>query len=71
MKTGTRKFWVLLAIGLMLGAIPTSLAIADGTKTLGPPTSSTIAQGTGVIAAGVGPITFNVRTGATVKQVLI
>ena len=71
MKTGTRKFWVHLVIGLMFAAIPTSLAIADGTERLGPPVGITIAQGTGIIAAGVGPITFNVRTGATVKQVLI
>ena len=56
-----------------------SVALADGTETLGPPLGVTLASGTGLLAAGTGladgtgngTISFTVPAGATVKQVLI
>lgn len=53
-----------------------SVAIADGTETLGPPVGITIASGTGVIAAGTGlaagqPGTININVPGTVQQALL
>lgn len=64
-----------VALVLLLLSVPV-LVRADGTETLGPP-SIAIQSGTGIIAAGTGmwsqpgTITFDVPTGATVKQVLL
>ena len=65
----------LMGAGLALAAVPT-VAGADGTETLGPP-SIPIAAGTGVAVGGVGlfaqpaSFTINVPTDAVVKQVLL
>ncbi len=66
----------LIATAGLLTALLSSGVSADGTETLGTPSIS-IAEGTGIVAAGTGAITqpgiidINVPTGATVKQVLL
>ena len=68
---------VALLMGVVAALLPLGPAQADGTETVGPP-STPIAQGSGVASGGVGldagqpmPITLTVPNGATVKQVLI
>ena len=62
---------VLLALLLV---VIVSIALADGTETLGPP-SIPIASGTGIVAAGTGlvtqPGTIDVDVPGTVNQVLL
>jgi hypothetical protein len=70
MKTGLR----FVATGCL--ALAASVALADGTETLGPPTIA-ISAGTGMYADGTGmisqpgSITLDVPAGATVNQVLL
>lgn len=64
-----------LLLGLFIG-LTTTVAMADGTETLGTPSIS-IASGSGIVAKGTGLMTqpgtinINVPTGATIKQVLL
>lgn len=67
-----------LSVGFLLVVLLTfgisSLALADGTETLGPP-SIAIASGTGMVAAGTGmeaqPGTIDINVPGTVQQVLL
>jgi hypothetical protein len=59
-------------------AVITSLALADGTETLGDPVGLSLSNGTGYVAAGTGlsmgqpaNIDINIPGGATVRQVLL
>jgi hypothetical protein len=64
-------------VGLVF--IVSTIALADGTETLGPLNGVTIASGTGIIVAGVGLadptgekiIAFDIPVGATVKQAFV
>lgn len=70
-----RMIALVIGAGLMLASVP-SVAGADGTETLGPP-SIVVASGTGVAVGGVGlftqPASFTVTVpdDAVVKQVLL
>ncbi len=65
----------ILLVGLVIG-FTTTVALADGTETLGTPSIS-IASGSGIVAKGTGLMTqpgtinINVPTGTTIKQVLL
>jgi hypothetical protein len=71
-----RTVWVALVVLVSLGLAPGDV-LADGSETLGAP-SIAVAEGSGIVAAGVGliqgqPATINITIppGATVKQVLL
>jgi hypothetical protein len=63
-------------LGLVFASVQLNEAVADGTETLGPPSIS-IANGTGIVAAGTGletqpgSINFSVPEGAAIRQVLL
>ena len=76
--------WLTSAIGIILLVAFFSLILflgaaqADGTEELGPPQGITIAQGSGLIAAGVGisdtipaSLVISVPRNSTIKQVLL
>jgi len=68
-----RLFYFSILLALLLTVVG-SVALADGTETLGPPSIS-IAEGTGIIAAGTGlvsqPGTIDINVPGTVNQVLL
>lgn len=71
---GLIRAFVIMAVS----AASTSLALADGTETLGDPVGLSVADGTGYIAAGVGlslgqpgDLQITIPAAATVKQVIV